>query len=143
MNEAKDPSHPYTKEQSCFIRNFFQGMLSWYRGLYIRRLYRIKIHGIRNLIRWFPVIWNDRDYDWEFVLKIIEKKIVFMRGDFANSKFYVGWEKDVASMDKVLDLIDKIKKDKYAPTEHGTKEKERDWSNLFDCLKENLRYWWW
>lgn len=32
-------------------------------------------HGIKNLIDWFPVIWQDRDWDHWFLYKIMHKKL--------------------------------------------------------------------
>ena len=43
------------------------------------------ISRIKNLIRWFPVIWNDRDWDSEFTLDILLKKLEHQR-DFFLSK---------------------------------------------------------
>ena len=31
--------------------------------------------SIKNLIVWFPIIWNDRDWDYTFLMIIIEKKL--------------------------------------------------------------------
>ena len=30
--------------------------------------------GIKNLIRWFPIIWNDRDWDWYHFAALMERK---------------------------------------------------------------------
>lgn len=39
--------------------------------------YNIKT-GIKNIIRWFPIIWNDRDWDQAYLQRIIEQKLRFM-----------------------------------------------------------------
>jgi len=31
--------------------------------------------GVRNLFTWFPVIWNDRDWDYYFIFKLLEFKL--------------------------------------------------------------------
>lgn len=37
--------------------------------------FRYDIHqGIGNLVRWFPIIWHDRDWDQNYLLRIMEKK---------------------------------------------------------------------
>lgn len=41
-------------------------------------------YGLENLWRWFPVIWNDRDWDHHFLLKILETKLDHME-TFFNS----------------------------------------------------------
>jgi hypothetical protein len=37
----------------------------------MRKIY----YGIQNLIRWTPIIWNDRDWDWIFLAKIMQYKL--------------------------------------------------------------------
>ena len=32
---------------------------------------------IRNLIRWIPIIWKDRDWDFYFTYEILKKKLEF------------------------------------------------------------------
>ena len=51
---------------------------AWDRStLYGRLHWRIRdfITSCHNLIKWFPTIWNDRDWDDSFILKILQKKI--------------------------------------------------------------------
>lgn len=33
------------------------------------------LYGIKNLIRWFPIIWRDRDWDWVFLAEMMEYKL--------------------------------------------------------------------
>jgi hypothetical protein len=46
------------------------------------------VEGASNLIRWFPVIWKDRDYNEEFIYAILHKKLEhiekFFRSDSAS-----------------------------------------------------------
>ena len=43
--------------------------------------YNIKqfTHNIHNLIYWFPIIWNDYDWDYIFMLKIMRHKLNSMQ----------------------------------------------------------------
>ena len=61
------------------------------------RYYRFKwfvgdtIIGIRNVIRWIPVVWYDQDFDWSFLSRIMEYKLRRMskcigKGGFEGSK---------------------------------------------------------
>ena len=40
------------------------------------------IHHIKNLIHWFPIIWNDYDWDYIFMLKIMRHKLNSMQKYF-------------------------------------------------------------
>lgn len=41
------------------------------------RLRNIKV-GVSNLIKWFPIIWKDRDWDSVFLMVMLEKKLYNM-----------------------------------------------------------------
>lgn len=41
----------------------------------IKQAYYNVYYGIKNLIKWAPIIWNDRDYDWNPLMRILEKKL--------------------------------------------------------------------
>jgi len=47
------------------------------------------VYGIRNLWRWFPVIWKDRDWDHGYLSRILEFKLLSMYL-FLNSDKTVG-----------------------------------------------------
>jgi hypothetical protein len=44
-------------------------------------LYRCVRLGLKNLWRWFPVIWNDTDWDWSALAVLMETKLRFMAED--------------------------------------------------------------
>lgn len=56
-----------------------------------------KIKGIKEsierVVRWIPIIWEDRQYDYAFMFAILEKKLEFMEKDTYNW-FSFGAEKD-------------------------------------------------
>ena len=41
----------------------------------MRKFFRRISIGLKNLWTWAPVIWNDRQWDWEFMIKIEKKKL--------------------------------------------------------------------
>ena len=50
-------------------------------------------YGIENLIRWFPVIWKDRDWHYGYVYVLLHHKLSSMEnvisdGPFVNSRKY-------------------------------------------------------
>ena len=38
-----------------------------------------KLKKIKNIIRWIPVLWKDRDWDDWYIYKILQKKIEYQR----------------------------------------------------------------
>lgn len=49
--------------------------------------YSIK-QGIKNLIKWRKVIYNDRDWDHYYIYKILEKKLEHMENFFSSDDAY-------------------------------------------------------
>jgi hypothetical protein len=69
--------------------------------------------GIKNLIKWFPVIWKDRDWDSSYIFKIMEHKLTLQskgiggRGIMMNSKRYA------EIMSTCVRLMEKIREEYY------------------------------
>lgn len=50
----------------------------------IRGFFRNIVNGITNLIKWTPVIWQDRDWDQWYLYSVMHKKLLLME-KFHNS----------------------------------------------------------
>lgn len=42
------------------------------------------IRGFKNLVKWFKVIWNDRDFDHYYLYVILEKKLSSIEETFSD-----------------------------------------------------------
>lgn len=71
------------------------------------------IRGIKNLIRWFKVVWNDVDYDWSVILLFLEKKLYFTKEYHKKNKRYVGWENNVKWMEVCIELSKRLRNEYY------------------------------
>ena len=67
--------------------------------------------GIRNLIKWFPIVWKDRDYDHSYIMYTLRFKIQNTADYIEKHKRYEGWERDVERMRLCLRLFDALEKD--------------------------------
>jgi len=47
-------------------------------GSKVRGLPNNIVTGIRNIIRYLPLIWNDRDWDWMYLALLMEAKLRYM-----------------------------------------------------------------
>ena len=70
-------------------------------------------YGVKNLIRWFPMIWEDRDWDFLYMLHLLKQKLVFMSDSIEHCGNHVDHMKDVRQMRACIKLIDKILNDEY------------------------------
>ena len=69
--------------------------------------------NIRNLIRWFPIIWKDRDWDHSFIYEILKFKL-------KNQAEYIGYhdrhmsaKRDAEIMMLCVSLMDKVQDEWY------------------------------
>lgn len=76
--------------------------------------YTIK-YGIKNLVRWFHVIWNDRDVDYYYLLVLMKNKLLQMKNRMYG--VYEGSEKDCDDIQDVIDALERIMNDDYCRDE--------------------------
>ena len=90
---------------------------AWERiTLYGRLHWRIRnfLTSCNNLIKWFPTIWNDRDWDGHYILKILQKKIEFQRKELVNANRHTRIESDNRDMTLALNLLERVKEEYYS-----------------------------
>jgi len=89
-------------------------------------VYKIKqfFRNIRNLIRWFPIIWRDRDWDHSFIYEILKFKL-------KNQAEYIGYhdrhmsaKRDAEIMMTCVRLIDKVQHEWYGCEYHDYHKSE-------------------
>lgn len=92
-------------EDSAWERTTLFGMLHW----------RIRsfLTGCNNLVKWFPTIWNDRDWDGHYILKILQKKIEFQRKELVNANRHTRIESDNRDMTLALNLLERVREEYY------------------------------
>jgi len=71
------------------------------------------IIGIKNLYKWIPVIWKDRDWDDTFLFEIIKFKISKMSESHGKVLQYQGFERNIEIMNTIVRLIDKFQSEDY------------------------------
>ena len=92
----------------------------WDRKTLSERIWRILPLGIRlfltgckNVIRWSPTIFKDRDWDDWYIYNILQKKIEFQRQEIIYANRHMQVDKDNRDMTIVLNLIERVKEDYY------------------------------
>ena len=102
--------------------------------------------GIKNLWKWRKVIWNDRDWDYGFLFKIMHAKLSFMQKEFETTNICVGQDKDAAQIKQTVELLYKLIADEYWKlSEDFSKEhecKQKDLDTLLTIISKNVWRWW-
>ena len=110
-------------------------------------------YGIRNLIKWFPIIWRDRGWDWTYLVIMLQHKLggIEKQLEIGNHTY---WRKDWKRVHYAKLLCDRIIQDEYWKEsiifkrtgrkgfEHEEYMIKQDISQLADTLQRYLRSWW-
>ena len=87
--------------------------------------YNIK-YGIKNLVKWLPVIWKDRDWDQYYFYTMLHRKLKHMEEFFASDRaMALHSEKEAKKIRICVTLLDRIIKDEY--DESAFKEHHKKW----------------
>jgi hypothetical protein len=75
--------------------------------------FRKIITGIKNLFLWFPVIWNDRQWDYYFFFILLRKKLVLMEKHFRTKAISESAYKDADNMKQCIKLLNRLINESY------------------------------
>jgi hypothetical protein len=78
-------------------------------GWKIRNVYR----SIKNVIRWLPVIWKDKDWDDWYIYTILETKLKHQAKYIGDRDWHTESKRDAERMMLCARLIQKIKEEEY------------------------------
>jgi len=90
--------------------------------------------GIKNLIAWFPVIWKDRQWDYMYLLRIINKKLELMLKDFETDPENLNEE--IAELHTAQLYLQCLIQ------EHDWKLREEKLKDFTNQLNKHLLGWW-
>ena len=93
-------------EDSAWSRNTLYGKLHW-------RI-RYFLEGVKNIIRWIPTMYHDRDWDGDFILKILQKKIEHQRKELINANRHMDIDRDNRYMTLALNLLERVRQEHYS-----------------------------
>ncbi len=100
------------------------------------------IRKLLNVIRWLPVIWEDTDWDYTYLYKMLYIKIQHIVECETSGKIHEDWENNAATMRVAEDCLARLIKDDYASTPwiiHYAKFPNQDrgsWIELPDGMRQ-------
>lgn len=71
------------------------------------------INGVKNLIRWFPTIWKDRNWDDHYIWAIMIKKISLQAEYIRNNGNHLDHIRDAQRMELAVRLMKHVSEDYY------------------------------
>ena len=82
--------------------------------------------GIRNLIKWTPIIWKDRDWDKHYILEVLLFKMKNQR-DYMKSQGYQENSSRILPLEECIDLLEKVHNEWENYEEPAYKKHEEQW----------------
>lgn len=88
--------------------------------------------GIKNLWRWFPVIWKDRDWDDHYIFEVLKFKVKNQAKYIGERNLYIGADRDSEIMSLCVRLMDKVQHEFYSSEYMDYHESEYNWLDVED-----------
>ena len=88
-------------------------MKIWLRKLRYKWYEWHPVDGIKNLIKWFPIIWTDRWWDHSFIFKMLHFKLNDMEKLYRARSIHKYSDETADQMKMCVRLLDRIIKDDY------------------------------
>ena len=84
----------------------------WFRWEFKYQHKYIK-YGVKNLYKWFWVIWKDRDWDHHYIFEVLKFKLEKQADHLAENGFHNNAQRDAELMMTCVQLIDKLQNEYY------------------------------
>ena len=108
---------------------------------------------IKNIIRWTPVLWNDKDWDYYDIFEVLKTKLKFQSEYFRKHGYHESSEYDAQRMKLCIRLIDKVQNESYINEILGldpddemifkaVNKHDKAKRILFKLLEQNIERWW-
>ena len=119
------------------VKLTFQDLFDDWFGL--RHIYKEIVEGYRNLSYFLPLIWDDKDYDWTYILILLVAKLRKQAAFTAEHGCHARSKQDARLMIYVANIFDRVAKDEY---HDSGAQVEFDLRRAFGLLEKNIRNWW-
>ena len=96
------------------------------------RLIKRFIGNVYNLIRWFPVIWKDRDWDDYYIWEILKFKLKNQAKYIGDSDTHTRAKYNAEKMMLCARLIDKVQDEYYLMEHMDYHESDYNWLDVED-----------
>ena len=74
---------------------------------------RMFFRKVKNMFRWFPIIWKDEDWDDYYIFEILKFKLKNQAKYISDRDFHTRAKRDAEVMNLCVRLIDKVQTEYY------------------------------
>ena len=111
-------------------------------------------YGVKNLYKWFWIIWKDRDWDHHYIFEVLKFKLEKQAKHLADVGFHNDAQRDAERIMTCVRLINKLQNEEYYDelSESSVRSSEAiqiviDRHNkakhlLFKIMNDRIEEWW-
>ena len=111
-------------------------------------------HGVKNLYKWFWVIWKDRDWDHHYIFQVLKFKLEKQAKHLSERNWHESSKRDAELMMTCVRLINKLQNEEYYDELYNLDEKSPETLQtvidrhnkarrlLFKILEQRIEHWW-
>lgn len=117
------------------MKMLFKSPILWWKfegRYYHKNLYR----GIKNLFKWLPIIWKDRDWDHSYIFEIIEHKLKSQAKYIKKYGDHISAERDAELMLTCVRLMESVR-ERYYESEYSNYHQTEYW---FEDIEDKPGY---
>ena len=111
-------------------------------------------NGIKNLYKWFWVIWRDRDWDHHYIFEVLKFKLEKQAKHLSEKDWHESSKRDAEIMMTCVRLINKLQNEEYYEAYYDSKPMNNEMMHkclvqhskakrlLFRIMEEKIESWW-
>jgi hypothetical protein len=97
-----------------------------------RYMHKHFIKGVKNLWRWFPIIWKDRDWDDYYIWVLLEKKLKNQANYIGSRGIHLNATRDAQRMRTCVRLMERVREEYYHMEYMDYHKSEYHWDDIVD-----------
>lgn len=97
-----------------------------------RYTHKYILRGVKNLWRWFPLIWKDRDWDDYYIWVLLEKKLTNQANYIGGRGIHLNAHRDAERMRTCVKLMERIREEYYYSEYVDYHKSEFHWDDIED-----------
>jgi hypothetical protein len=107
--------------------------------------------GVRNIIKWIPVLYKDRDWDFYYIYVILQKKLEFTEKSIAKSSLENGqmYANKIRTAIRLIEIVrdekyvdEVLMEDDWTKIKKAIAKQDKAEKLLFNYLHHYIKQWW-
>jgi hypothetical protein len=111
-------------------------------------------YGVKNLYKWFWIIWKDRDWDYYYIFQVLKFKLEKQAKHLSERNWHESSKRDAEVIMTCVRLINKLQNEEYYQEYYDSKPMNNEMMHrcqaqhnkakrlLFKIMNDRIEGWW-